>query len=147
MRGTHKPPPYAEGPLDAKIMLVGQNPGREEYKTGRPFVGRAGRYLDKVLEKVGLDRRGIYITPLVKEPTPGNRKPTAEEIRRWIPVLEQEITTVRPEIVVLMGRVAWNAPRREGVAYVETYHPAAAMRFPDVRKKFERDMADLRSSL
>jgi DNA polymerase len=134
-------PLYAEGPTDAKIMLIGQNPGREEVKTGRPFVGRSGKYLDKVLKKHGLDRNQLYITPVVKEPTPNNRKPTAQEIAHWMPVLENEIKKIRPEIILLMGRVAWHTPRFTGIDYIETFHPAAAMRFPKIREKFEKDMA------
>ncbi len=125
-------------------MLVGQNPGREEIKQRRPFVGRAGQYLNKVLQHYGLDRRSLYLTGVVKEGTPHNRKPTAREINRWMPGLEAEIKSVKPDIIVLMGRVAWKTPRFEGIEYLETYHPAAAMRFPKISEKFEKDMARLR---
>ncbi len=135
-----KPTPFTEGPENARIMLVGQNPGKEEVKQGRPFVGRSGRYLDGVLLKNGLDRDKLYITSVVKEPTPGNRKPLAEEIERWMPTLLSEIKEVMPGIVVLMGQVARQTPRFEGIEYIETYHPAAAMRFPVIRQKFEKDM-------
>ena len=136
-----------EGPKDAAVMLVGQNPGREEIKQRRPFVGRAGQYLNKVLLKYGLDRDKLYLTGVVKEGTPNNRKPTAEEINRWMPALEHEIKTIQPRMVVLMGRVAWKTPRYEGIDYIETYHPAAAMRFPTIRKTFEQDMALLRDKM
>jgi uracil-DNA glycosylase family 4 len=131
---------FAEGPEDADIMLVGQNPGKEEVKQGRPFVGRSGRYLNKVLRHNGLERDGLYITAVVKEPTPGNRKPRVDEINRWMPTLLDEIKQIKPQIVVLMGRVAWRTPRFERIEYIETYHPAAAMRFPQMRKKFEADI-------
>jgi DNA polymerase len=72
-----------EGPRNAKIMLVGQNPGKEEVKQGRPFVGRSGKYLDKVLRENYLERKKLFITSVVKQTTPGNRKPTAQEIRDW----------------------------------------------------------------
>ena len=65
------------------------------------------------------------------------------EIDRWLPVLVREIKLIHPEIVVLMGRVAWQAPRLKGIDYMETYHPAAAMRFPAIREKFENDLAGL----
>ncbi len=133
-----------EGPKRAAVMLVGQNPGREEIKQRRPFVGRAGQYLNKVLQKYGLDREKLYLTGVVKEGTPHNRKPTAGEIDKWMPCLESEIRTVKPDIIVLMGRVAWKTPRFEGIEYIETYHPAAAMRFPRIREKFEKDMGRLR---
>ncbi len=131
---------FGEGPEDAEVMLVGQNPGKEEVKQGRPFVGRSGQYLNEVLREYGIDRSKLYLTGVVKEPTPGNRKPTADEIRRWMPSLVSEIKRIKPEIIVLMGRVAWRTPRFEGIEYIETYHPAAAMRFPKARKRFEADM-------
>lgn len=123
------------------------DPGKEEVGQGRPFVGRAGQYLNKVLQKNGLDRSKLYLTGVVKEPTPGNRKPRAGEIKRWMPCLEAEIKEVKPDVIVLMGRVAWKAPRFEGIDYIETYHPAAAMRFPKIRKKFEKDMEKLKRTL
>ena len=132
-----------EGPAHARIMLIGQNPGREEVKQGRPFVGRSGKYLTRVLDRFGIDRRQLYITPVVKEPTPNNRKPTAAEIARWTPALLEEIDRIGPRIIVLMGQVAHDIPRQEGIEYIETCHPAAAMRFPAMREKFEKDIAGL----
>lgn len=131
-----------EGPLGAAIMLVGQNPGKEEVKQGRPFVGRSGEFLNRVLKEMGFQRDQIYLTSVVKEPTPNNRKPTAEEIRRWIPHLVAEIDHVKPRFIVLMGLVAWKTPRFKEIEYIETYHPAAAMRFPRARQRF---LADLRA--
>ncbi|MFW6147235.1 MAG: uracil-DNA glycosylase [Thermodesulfobacteriota bacterium] len=138
-----KPTRFGEGPQDADIMMVGQNPGKEEVKQGRPFVGRAGQYLNKVLEMNGLDRGKLFLTAVVKEPTPGNRKPKAKEIERWMPSLVAEIKEVKPEVIVLMGKVAWKTPRFQGIDYIETYHPAAGMRFPKIRKKFEKDIQKL----
>ncbi len=126
-------------------MLIGQNPGKEEVKQGRPFVGKAGKFLDEILRQKGIDRKGLFITNVVKEPTPDNRKPTAREIEYWIPYLEQEITRVSPRVIVLMGTVAWKTPRIEGIKYLETYHPAAAMRFSKARKRFEEDFENLRT--
>ena len=136
-----------EGPEQADVMLVGQNPGREEIRQRRPFVGRAGQYLNQVLQKNGLVREKLYLTGVVKEGTPHNRKPTAREIKRWMPSLEAEIRDVKPKIIVLMGRVAWKTPRFKGIEYMETYHPAAAMRFPKIREKFEKDMQNLRQKM
>lgn len=132
-----------EGPRRAPIMLVGQNPGAEEAKQGRPFVGRAGKYLNSVLERNGIRRDEIYITNVVKEATPGNRRPTADEIRRWAPEFQGEMERVRPRVVVLMGSIARSVPRLKGICYVETCHPAAAMRFPKMRQEFERAFSDL----
>ncbi|MFO8010772.1 MAG: uracil-DNA glycosylase [Dehalococcoidia bacterium] len=142
-----KPTRFGEGPEDADVMLVGQNPGREEVKQGRPFVGRSGKYLDRVLQQNGLDRNKLYLTGVVKEPTPDNRKPVADEINYWMPYLIEEIKQVRPKIIVLMGKVAWQTPRMEGIEYIETYHPAAAMRFPQARERFERDIKRLREMM
>lgn len=138
---------YAEGPKNAAVILVGQNPGKEEVKHNRPFVGRAGKYLDRVLQEKGIDRKELYLTSVVKEPTPGNRKPTSDEIKRWIPYLMREIREIHPSIAVLMGRVAWKTPRIKDIEYIETYHPAAAMRFPKIQRKFEKDMETLRRKM
>lgn len=136
-----------EGPEHAHIMLVGQNPGAEEDKTGRPFVGRSGRYLDTVLQKRGLNREELFITSVLKHRTPDNREPTTEEIKACIPYLMQQIKVVSPSVVVLMGRTAWLTPRIFDIHYIETFHPAAAMRFPRMRKKFEEDFKKLNDLL
>jgi len=136
-----------EGPFTAKAMLVGQNPGAEEDKTGRPFVGRAGKFLDKVLAKNGFNREELFVTNIVKHTSPNNRKPLPDEIAACAPYLEEQIKTIKPKIVVLMGAVAWLAPRVEGVKYVETYHPSAAMRFTKMKKKFEEDFKALKKLL
>jgi uracil-DNA glycosylase family 4 len=136
-----------EGPLNAKMMLVGQNPGAEEDKTGRPFVGRAGKFLNKVLAKNGFNREELFVTNLVKHTSPQNRKPLPDEIAACAPYFEEQVRTIKPKLVVLMGAVAWQAPRIEGVEYVETVHPSAAMRFAKMRKRFEEDFATLRKRL
>jgi uracil-DNA glycosylase family 4 len=132
-----------EGPLNAKVMLVGQNPGAEEDKTGRPFVGRAGKFLNKVLAKNGFNREDLFVTNIVKHTSPKNRKPLPDEIAACAPYLLAQVKTIKPKLVVLMGTVAWQAPRVEGVEYVETYHPSAAMRFTKMRKRFEEDFSVL----
>ena len=128
-------------------MLVGQNPGAEEDKTGKPFVGRAGKFLNKVLAKNGINREELFVTNLVKHVTPKNRKPLPDEIAACAPYLEAQVNAIKPKIVVLMGAVAWQAPRVKGVKYVETYHPSAAMRFTKMRKKFEEDFRVLKELL
>jgi uracil-DNA glycosylase len=132
-----------EGAQNAGIMLIGQNPGREETKQSRPFVGRSEKYLDMVLRKNNLDRSKLYITSVVKETTPWNRKPTAHEIRSWVPYSLKEIRQVKQRIIVLIGSVAWKTPRLDGIDYIETYHPAAAMRFRRAGEKFESDFERL----
>lgn len=133
-----------EGPLNAKIMLVGQNPGGEEDKVGRPFVGRAGKFLNKVLAENGFKREEIFVTNIVKHVTPGNRAPFEDEVEACVPYLTVQIQEIKPKIVVLMGKVAWQAPRVEGVEYFLIYHPSAAMRFSKMRHKFEEDFKLLR---
>jgi DNA polymerase len=133
-----------EGSFHAKIMLVGQNPGAEEDKTGRPFVGRAGKFLNAVLNRNGINREDLFITNVVKHKTPKNMVPKPDEIATCMPYLTCQINAIKPDIVVLMGSVAWQVPRDKGVVYVETYHPSAAMRFPKMRKKFEEDFNALK---
>jgi DNA polymerase len=124
-------------------MLVGQNPGAEEDKTGRPFLGRAGKFLNKVLSENGIDREKVYVTNIVKHLTPQNRKPLPDEIAACVPYLVAQVEQFKPEIVVLMGAVAWQTPRVEGIEYVETVHPSAAMRFTKMRKRFQEDFGEL----
>jgi uracil-DNA glycosylase family 4 len=136
-----------EGPPNAKIMLVGQNPGAEEDKTGKPFVGRAGKFLNKVLAENGFNREELFITNLVKHTSPKNRKPLPDEIEACAPYLEEQIKMIEPKLVVLMGTVAWQAPRIKGLEYVETIHPSAAMCFTKMRKRFEADFIALKKRL
>lgn len=132
-----------EGPPDARVMLIGQNPGAEEEIQGRPFVGLSGRYLTKVLQENNIDRSSLFITSVVKCKTPKNRKPTRGEIKACMPLLLEQINEIKPAIIVLMGEVARQTPRLEGIRYMETFHPAAAMRFPKIRRIFEADIKEL----
>ena len=136
-----------EGPGNAKVMLVGQNPGEEEDKTGKPFVGRAGKFLNTILDKNDIKRERLFITNVVKHKTPNNRKPNIAEIQACMPYLIKQIKEIEPEIVVLLGKVAWQTPRMESIKHIETYHPAAAMRFPTIKEKFEQDFQTLRRLL
>lgn len=133
-----------EGPQDANLVLVGQNPGAEEDKTGKPFVGRAGKFLNKVLAENGIDRKTIFITNIVKHVTPNNRKPFADEVDACCPYLDKQLETIQPMTVVLLGAVAWNSPRLEGIKYIETVHPSAAMRFTKMRKRLLEDFKRLK---
>lgn len=136
-----------EGPADARIMLVGQNPGAKEGETGKPFVGRSGKYLDSVLRKYNINREKLFITSIVKHKSPRNRQPTRDEISACLPHLVNQINSIKPEVIILMGKVALHAPRFGGIKYLETYHPTAAMRFPAIREKFEHDMEEAGKSL
>lgn len=133
-----------EGPQNAKLVLVGQNPGKEEDKTGKPFVGRAGKFLNTVLAENGIAREQTFITNVVKHVTPNNRKPLPDEIEACKPYLKAQLEAIKPKTVVLMGVVAAQAPRLQGIHYVETVHPSAAMRFTKIRKRFREDFVVLK---
>jgi uracil-DNA glycosylase len=136
-----------DGPANAKVMLVGQNPGGEEDKVGKPFVGRAGKFLNKVLAANGIDREQVFVTNIVKHLTPKNRVPLPDEIGACVPYLSAQIDLIQPKIMVLMGKVAWQTPRREGILFIETVHPSAAMRFTKMRKRFLEDFVALNGHL
>ncbi len=153
-----------EGPRNAEIMIVGEAPGRMEDLQGRPFVGSAGRILDEMLSRAGLSRRDVYITNVVKCRPPNNRDPTDEEIMTCLPYLVSQIKILRPKLVIAVGRHAgrtlyhlagkrWSsmaAARRKTVkanisgvetTIVVTYHPAAALYNPQLRKELESDFS------
>jgi uracil-DNA glycosylase len=132
-----------EGPLNSKVMLVGQNPGEIEDETGRPFVGRAGKFLTKVLAENGIKREELFITNIVKHISPQNRKPFADEIAACVPYLTMQINVIKPKIIVLLGATAKETPRLEGIEYIEVIHPSAAMRFGKMRAKFQKQIAEL----
>lgn len=132
-----------EGPLNAKVMIVGQNPGAEEDETGRPFVGRAGKYLTKTLAEFGIKRESVFITNIVKHVSPQNRKPYPDEVDACLPYLMEQIDIIKPKIIVLLGASAKGTPRLNGVEYIEVIHPSAAMRFTKMRVKFRLQIEDL----
>jgi uracil-DNA glycosylase family 4 len=132
-----------EGPLNAKVMFVGQNPGADEDEFGRPFVGRAGKYLTKTLSEFTIQRENIYITNIVKHVSPENRKPFDDEVRACLPYLITQIRIIKPEIIVLLGASAKDTPRIEGIEYFQIIHPSAAMRFTKMREKFRLQIAEL----
>ncbi len=132
-----------EGPKNAEIMLIGESPGATEIKLGRPFVGRAGRFLNSQLKKIGVSRKKIYITNVVKERCIG--PPTKNQIRKYLPTLKKEIKQIRPKVIVLLGKTSAKAvPLDSDATYLELPHPAAAMRFPKQRKIFERGIKRIR---
>ena len=132
-----------EGPLNAKVMLVGQNPGADEDETGRPFVGRAGKFLTKVLAENGIKREDVFITNIVKHISPQNRKPYPDEVAACLPYLNTQISVIKPKIIVLLGASAKDTPRLEGIEYMQVIHPSAAMRFNKMRDKFREQIAEL----
>jgi uracil-DNA glycosylase family 4 len=99
-------PVIGEGSEDSKIMFVGEAPGRNEAKTGRPFCGAAGKVLDKLLSHVEIPRDSIYITNIVKDRPPENRDPTTKEIEIYGPFLDRQIEIIQPKIIATLGRYA-----------------------------------------
>ena len=136
-----------EGPHNAKIMIVGQNPGAEEDETGRPFVGRAGKYLTETLAEFGIKREDVYITNIVKHASPRNRKPHPDEVAACLPYLTAQIGITKPKIIVLLGASAKDTPRVEGIVYFEVIHPSAAMRFTKMREKFRLQISKLAGNI
>jgi uracil-DNA glycosylase family 4 len=132
-----------EGPLNARVMIVGQNPGSDEDETGRPFIGRAGKYLTKTLAEFGINREEVFITNIVKHVSPGNRKHLPNEVVACIPYLIEQIRIIKPKIIVLLGASAKETPRQQGIEYVEVVHPSAAMRFTKMRERFRTQIEQL----
>lgn len=139
---------FGEGDPYARLMLVGEGPGATEDEMGRPFVGRAGELLDRILGAAGFRREDVYITNVVMCRPPGNRVPQDDEIAACIPWLHAKIKAVRPRIIVCLGATATRAlvhPRAritqvrgqwfdiDGYEVMPTYHPAALLR--DASKK------------
>lgn len=97
-------PVIGEGNHHAKIMFVGEAPGENEAKTGRPFCGRAGKVLDDLLISVGIERKNVYVTNILKDRPPANRDPLPDEIALYAPFLDRQIEIIRPEVVATLGR-------------------------------------------
>src|SRR3989344_5348640 len=99
---------FGEGAPNADVCFVGEAPGFYEDREGRPFVGRAGKLLDKLIEDVGLKRKDVYITNIVKRRPPGNRDPLPDEIAAFAPYLSKQIEIIDPKVIVPLGRFAMN---------------------------------------
>ena len=154
---------FADGNPKAKIMLIGEGPGANEDQEGLPFVGRAGALLDKMLASINLDRKNTYITNVVNYRPPENRRPTEEEIAKYLPYLEQHIEIINPRILVLLGSTALNAiignkivvSKARGhwtekqfgeckASVIVTFHPAFLMRQPAQKKMAWIDLKMIR---
>ena len=145
---------FGEGDPDALLMLVGEGPGRDEDRLGRPFVGRAGKLLDKILEAAGFQRQEVYIANVVKCRPPQNRNPLPEEINACYSHLQEQIKIIRPKIIVCLGAMSAKTlvdPRaqiskirgkwveRQGIGIMPTFHPAALLRDPQKKKLVWQD--------
>ena len=100
---------FGDGNIYSKIMIIGEGPGAQEDALGKPFVGRAGKLLDKMLESIQLNREKVYISNVVNYRPPENRRPTESEITRYLPYLKKHIEIINPKILVLLGSTALNA--------------------------------------
>lgn len=134
---------FGEGTYDAEIMFIGEAPGEEEDKEGRPFVGKAGRLLTRLIEDVGLRRAESYICNVLKCRPPNNRDPEKDEVEACKPYLLQQIYYVRPKVIVTLGRHAYNTifdtderitkvrgevREFKGIKVIPTYHPSFLLR-------------------
>ena len=100
---------FGDGNVNSKIMIIGEGPGAQEDAEGAPFVGRAGKLLDKMLKSIHLNRTKVYISNVVNYRPPANRRPTEKEIVRYLPYLKSHIEIMNPKILILLGSTALNA--------------------------------------
>jgi DNA polymerase len=151
-----------EGAVDAQVMFVGEGPGYDEDRQGRPFVGAAGRLLTEQLRRIGLRRERVFITNIVKCRPPGNRDPEQSEVETCRDYLLTQIAIIEPKIICTLGRHAAHSlvdpalsitrehgkPRRmSGILYVPLYHPAAALHQARLIDALESDFKQLRRVL
>src|SRR3712207_6006472 len=150
-----------EGDPRAEVVFVGEAPGASEDQQGRPFVGSAGKLLDRLLEDAGLERADVFITNVVKARPPGNRDPKADEVEHHLPWLTAQLDVIRPQLVVPLGRHAlahFAADAKIGQVHGETleaggrrlfpmYHPAAALYNQSLRATLHDDARRLGETL
>ena len=154
---------FSDGTPNSKIMLVGEAPGANEDQEGLPFVGRAGQLLDKMLSAIELDRNKVYISNIINYRPPENRRPSEEEIKRYLPFITKHIEIINPKILVLLGSTAMNALIGKDIviskmrgkwidkkfgncmtSVITTFHPAFLMRQPAQKKMSWIDLKMIR---
>lgn len=153
---------FGDGNANARLVLVGEAPGREEDKQGVPFVGEAGRLLDRMLFAMGLERGDVYICNVQKCRPPQNRDPQPEEIAACEPFLVRQLAAIRPRVIVTLGRFAAQTLLREttaisrlrgrwreygGVSLMPTYHPAFLLRNPASKREVWEDLKQVMARL
>jgi uracil-DNA glycosylase len=159
---------FADGNPTAQVMIIGEAPGAEEDRTGRPFVGRAGQLLDRMLAAIGLARESVLITNVIYWRPPGNRTPTAAEIASCLPFVLRHVALVRPKVLVLAGGTAAGAllPQGQGITRLRgrwfdlavpgldrpvptlpMFHPSFLLRMPERKREAWRDLLALRARL
>jgi DNA polymerase len=150
---------FGVGNPEAKLIFIGEGPGREEDLQGEPFVGAAGKLLDKMLNAIDLTRKEVYIANMVKCRPPENRDPAPDEIGTCMPYLLQQIKMIQPQIICALGRISAQAlletknPLNQlrgklhdfmGIKFMVTYHPAALLRYISYKKFAWEDLKFLR---
>jgi len=154
---TRKNAVPGEGQLAAKIMFIGEAPGRSEDEKGRPFVGAAGRILDDMLKKAGIERSQVFITNVVKCRPPNNRVPEEDESAACQPYLERQIALIQPKVICILGKTAYSSllggnsitanrgkiVEKAGQKYFLTIHPAAAIYNRSLLSVLEADLKKL----
>jgi len=153
---------FGEGNPRAKLVFVGEGPGAEEDLTGRPFVGRAGQLLDKIIAAIGLAREDVYIANIVKCRPPGNRTPERDEVETCEPFLFRQLASIKPRVIVALGSPAFQCLLRtrepitrargewrelNGIKVMPTFHPAFLLRSPDKKREVWEDMKKVRDFL
>lgn len=153
---------FGVGNPNAKIMVIGEAPGADEDAQGEPFVGRAGQLLTKILQAIGLERNDVYICNILKCRPPGNRRPLPEEVDECEPYLIKQIEIIKPEFILALGLTAVDTLLKKkhkmadtrgilteyrGIKMIVTYHPAALLRNPNLKKPTWEDVQLLKKLL
>ncbi|MFY9221560.1 MAG: uracil-DNA glycosylase [Blastocatellia bacterium] len=153
---------FGEGNPQAELMFIGEAPGAEEDATGRPFVGAAGKLLDKIIAAIGFKREDVYITNVVKCRPPNNRKPTSDEMSACEPFLFNEIELVKPKLIVTLGatpltclldikegitKIRGQFYDFQGIPVMPTFHPAFLLRVPEKKREVWEDMKQVMNKL
>lgn len=153
---------FGEGNERAELVFVGEAPGEEEDRQGRPFVGRAGQLLTRIIEAMGLSRRDVYICNILKCRPPGNRNPGPDEIAACEPFLVRQIEAIRPRVICALGtfsartllklpdpisRIRGRFYSYHGIRLMPTYHPAYLLRNPSFKKQVWEDVREIMKCL
>ncbi len=163
-------PVIGEGNHYAKIMFIGEAPGKNEAETGRPFCGAAGRVLSEMLDSIGLERKDVYVTNIVKDRPPENRDPLPEEIKIYAPFLDKQIEAIKPEIIATLGRFSMAYVMQKfglqnelksisqihgkvfeskwsfgNIKIIPLYHPAATLYQNSLREDLSKDFKTIKS--
>ncbi len=159
---------FGEGAADARLMIIGEAPGEEEDRQGRPFVGPSGRLLDRMLAAIGMTREDAYITNTIYWRPPGNRTPTPAEVQACLPFLRRQIAIIQPKVLLLVGGAAAKTmlQRNEGIMRLRgrwaeydpgsgappipalaTFHPAYLLRSPAQKREVWQDLLAIQERL